>query len=137
MAQRYSVGTKPGKSVSSAALTLGLLAPVLAAAGALVANRGITTPFGGFLLFAASIPLSLLAILLALFAFFRARGGRNRAAAFKAGGAMTFAVMMIAAVIGLAAPSASYPRINDITTDTDDPPVFVANVKLQPHPGMS
>jgi uncharacterized membrane protein len=67
--QRYSVGSEPGRSSSSAALAVGALAPALAAVGALLANRGITPPFGGFLLFAAAIPLSLLAIVLAFFAF--------------------------------------------------------------------
>ena len=135
--QRYAVGSEPGKSSSSIALAVGALAPALAAVGALLANRGITPPFGGFLLFAAAIPLSLLAIVLALFAFLRARGGRNRSAVFKAGAGLTFAALTLAAVVGLAAPSANYPRINDITTDTEDPPDFVANVKLQSSPGQS
>jgi uncharacterized protein (DUF1499 family) len=138
MAQRYSTGAAtPGKSASSFALAMGFLAPLIAAAGAFLANRGITSPFGGFLFFAAAIPAALLALLSGLVALVRARGGRNPSAKRKAAGAMALAAMTLAAVGGLASPGAGYPRINDITTDTDDPPGFVANLKLQRNPGLS
>jgi uncharacterized protein (DUF1499 family) len=142
MAQRYSAPAtvtrpKPGKSVSSAVVALGLGAPLVAVAGALIANRGIASPFTGFLIFASAIPLSLLAVVLSLGAFFRARGGRNRAAKLKAFGGLTLAALTLAAVAGLASPGANYPRINDITTDTADPPDFVANLKLQRRLGAS
>ena len=137
MADRYAYpGPKPGKTVSSTAVALGLLAPLLAALGALLANRGITSPFGGFLVFAVAIPLSLLAVLFAFFGLFRARGGRNRSAKLKSAGALTLAAITLAGIVGLASPSANYPRINDITTDPDDPPDFQANVKLQRNPGL-
>ncbi len=42
------------------------------------------------------------------------------------------AVATMSAIAGLAAPGSSYPMINDITTDLDDPPAFVAALALQP-----
>jgi hypothetical protein len=138
MAQRHSTrAAAPGKTVSSIAVALGLGAPLVAAAGALLANRGITAPFAGFLVFASAIPLSVLAILFALAALVRARGGRNPSGKYKAAGALTLAALTLAAVGGLASPGVGYPRINDITTDTDDPPDYVANIKLQRYPGLS
>jgi uncharacterized protein (DUF1499 family) len=120
---------QPGRSTSTATLVLGLAAPGCAALGAFLANRGVLAPYQGFVVFLLALPLAALAVLVGLFALFRARGGRNRTAKRKATTGMAFALVTLAAVAGLAAPGANYPVINDITTDTDDPPQFVAALR--------
>ena len=127
-------GTKqgrPGQLTSSAAMLLGVAAPIAAVAGAYLANTGRLPPEAGFRLFGLSLPLAVLAILFAIVALFRARGGRNRSGGRKALTGVTFSIVTISAVVGLALPTLNYPLINDITTDTDDPPAFVAVARLE------
>jgi uncharacterized protein (DUF1499 family) len=128
----YPDAEPPGRSTSTAALVLGLAAPACAALGAFLANRGVLAPYPGFVLFLLGIPLAMLAVLIGAFALFRARGGRNRRAKRKASIGVAVALLSIAAVAGLAAPGASYPVINDVTTDLEDPPQFVAALRAQP-----
>jgi hypothetical protein len=126
---------RPGRTSSTVALISGLLAPSLAAGGAFLAHGGALPSYSGFRLFLLGIPFAAVALLFATFASFRGRSGRNRAAVLKAGLAGALAVLTIAAVVGVAAPGAGYPLINDITTDTADPPRFVAALRARPGAG--
>lgn len=111
----------------------GLLAAALATLGPLAAATGQVAPMTGFLPLMAGAALGVLALLLAVPALWvtRARGSRSgRGAALTGlllGGALT------AAVVFVAAPSSDLPRINDITTDVEDPPVFRAAAEHPPN----
>ena len=126
---------RPGRTSSTIALVSGLLAPALAVGGAFLAHGGALSSYAGFRLFLLGVPLAAIGLLFGTFASFRGRGGRNRGAVLKAALGSTAAVMTIAAVVGVAAPGAGHPLINDITTDTDDPPRFVAALRAQPGAG--
>jgi len=126
---------RPGRTLSTLALFTGLAAPALAAGGAFLAHNGALPSYAGFRLFLLGIPLAAVALLFGMFASFRGRGGRNRAAVWKAALGSTAAALTIAAVVGVAAPGAGYPLINDITTDTEDPPRFVAAQRARPGGG--
>lgn len=58
-------------------------------------------------------------------------------------GSLTHWVLVVAAMplLGLAAywghAALTHPLINDITTDSDDPPVFAAMPRIAPYPGAS
>ncbi len=120
-----SVGRAPGGFLSRGGFYLSLAAPLVATAGALLAYDRWTTPFAGFRVFLVSLPLSLLALCLCSVALVRTHGGRNPGARRRARGGIALAVMLLAALGGLALPSAGRPLINDITTDLDEPPQFV------------
>jgi uncharacterized protein (DUF1499 family) len=108
---------------------------LLAVAGAWLANRGALPPYTAFRMFLLSIPVAWLAFVIGAIAVFRGRGGRNPAAKRKATVGSAAAVATIAAALGLAAPGAGYPVINDITTNIEDPPRFVAARRARPGAG--
>lgn len=125
----------PGGWTSTMASLCGLAAPGCAIGGATLASMGILAPFVGFRLFSVAVPVSALGSLVALFALFRARGGRNKRARRKGLFGLTFCVITLAAIVGLALPNASYPLINDISTDLENPPVFVKAATLEANLG--
>jgi uncharacterized protein (DUF1499 family) len=117
----------PTERPSFLARLAGVVAAVggaLALAGPLLATLGLLAPLGGFGLFALGGLLGLLGLLLGALGLRATRGGRpGRGAAWFAvvvGGAAA-AVLIAGALAGR-----GVPRINDITTDPDDPPVFEA-----------
>lgn len=127
--------TRPGRTSSTIALAVGLAAPLLAAGGAYLAHSGGLAPYTGFRLFLLSLPAGAVAVLFAVFGLFRSRRGRNPLGRAKSVIGFTAAALTIAVTVGLAAPGAGYPVINDITTDTDDPPQFVAALRVRPGAG--
>ena len=127
MMETETVG--PGAGLARWAFRLGMLAPLLGIGGALLAYREIVGPYVGFRIFFFAAPLSILAIIFALIALFKARAGRNpRARGFGLAG-LCFGVATLAGVLGLALPSAGFPIINDVSTDLEDPPAFVHALK--------
>lgn len=117
--------------VATAARALGVLAVLMVVAGPLGIQAGLVGPFVGFFwLFLGGLMLGLAAVFLGLIGVARTRvatgrGGRGRALL---GAALGLAV--VAFVVTLAAPSGRLPRINDISTDLDDPPAFRAALGL-------
>lgn len=126
---------RPGRTSSTVSLVTGLLAPTFAAAGAFLAHDAALPSFAGFKLFVLGIPLAVIGILFGAFASFRGRSGRNRGAVLKAALGSTTATLTLAAIVGGAVLGFGHPRINDITTDTDDPPRFVAALRARPGAG--
>jgi len=97
-------------------------AGALAVAGPLLAQLGVLAPLAGFSLFALGGLLGLVGLLLGALGLRATRGGRRgRRRAW-------FAVAVGAAVVAALAAGAlggrGLPRINDVTTDPEDPPVF-------------
>ena len=134
-ATRESSAPTPGSGVARWALRFGLAAPLVAVAGVLAAFREVLTGFEGFRLFALSVPLALVGLVLGWVGLLRARGGRNPGARRRALAGSILAVLTLSAVGGLALPSAPFPLINDITTDLDDPPKFMKCTELAPNRG--
>lgn len=95
---------------------LGVIAVVLLLLGPLLARLRLVPPMLGF------VPLAiggLLALVVAAMALLRAARGR------RLGGPGTWAALAAAALfVILAARTVGAPRINDFTTDLDDPPRF-------------
>lgn len=119
---------------SSIAVFSSLLASVaiaLAATGVLLANLGVLPPLSGFYTFGLGLLLALLGLgfgALGLRATRHGRPGRPRAWFAVATGAAFVAIVLASAL-----PSRDAPRINDITTDPDDPPVFEAAADAGPN----
>ncbi|MDJ0789908.1 MAG: DUF1499 domain-containing protein [Myxococcota bacterium] len=109
---------------STAVALFGLL---MGATGALLANLGAVAPQRGFVICFGGIALGgLIALVSGLIGFYT-----TRAAAQTGGRGLAFAgaglgLAMLATVVINAQPGAGLPRINDITTDLENPPEFVA-----------
>jgi len=96
---------------------LATVGAVLFVVGPLLAHLGALPALGGFILFDLGAFLGLIALVLGIIGAVRGAGvGRG----LIVGGLLT------AALLALALPSGNLPRINDITTDTTNPPQFVS-----------
>src|SRR4026208_426329 len=87
--------------------------PAPGAGGPLGAPLGLVAPIVGFVLFAGG---GILAVVLALVAIVRLVRGRG----LNLGGAVSLLVAL--GFVGLIVAGGDHPRINDFTTDTNDPP---------------
>ena len=94
---------------------LGVAAGVLTIVGPLVAYLGLVPPIVGFVLFAGG---GILAVVLALGAIVRLVRGRG----LNLGSAVSLLVALV--FVGLIVAGGDHPRINDFTTDTNDPPAL-------------
>ena len=117
------------------ALRLGSVALALLAIGPLLNQLGATAPMGGFTVFGLGLLLGVAALVLSLVGILRTgassgRSGRTQALAGLACGIAVIAVLIFAGRGGEGAPP-----INDITTDPDDPPQFVAILELEQNRG--
>ncbi len=107
-----------------AAAVLGVLAVADAALGPILANTGVVRPLTGFLLFGIGGLEALLGTLLALVAFARTRIGSGKRGRGLAWLGFATSTAVLAAFVQAASSGRGVPRINDITTNPDDPPGF-------------
>ncbi len=118
-------GPKSSRVARWAAL-LGVASVSIVAVGILGIQVGLLAPMAGFGLFALGAVLGGLATgLLGVIGWFTSGGGdadgrRNAMVA------LAIAVVLVGSVMVGGSPGRGLPRINDITTDLGDPPVFVA-----------
>lgn len=114
---------------TSRSLPLGSLAVVAVVVGPLGARLGVLPPMVGFVVFLAAGVVGLLAV---VWGIASKRKGVSRGGAMGAliGGAPLMAVA-IPAIVEL---GGGHPRINDITTDTADPPAFLASTDHGDYP---
>ena len=96
----------------------GLAAAAAFAIGPLVAYGEVVPPMTGFILFALGILLALVTIVLALVSVVRGR----RSGALWLG--LLLALAVVGVTFGIVSRRGNFPRINDITTDTQNAPRF-------------
>jgi uncharacterized protein (DUF1499 family) len=99
----------------------GALAAAAFAFGPLLAHLAITAPMTGFILYLLGGLLGLIAVVLGLIALARGPAASRRLAL--RGSVPALFVLLV--LIVSAARGGNHPRINDITTDTENPPRFV------------
>ncbi len=121
--------------VETLAAGLGIAGAVALAAGPLAIQLGAVVAFVGFRIFGLGLLLGLLALVVGAFGLWRTRAaagrpGRERAAVGAGLGLAILAIVIVGAGSGLRAPP-----INDITTDLDDPPVFVVAREFEVNKG--
>ncbi len=117
--------------VAILAQRLGLAGLALFVLGPLINHLPGVPPMAGFLTFGLGLLDGLLALLVASIALWITRpasGVAGRRAALVGAG---LGAGMFAVVIAINSTGMRGPRINDITTDTQDPPRFVAIAKLE------
>jgi uncharacterized protein (DUF1499 family) len=100
---------------------LGGIALLLFLIGPPLAHFQLTGPAAGFYTFGLGILLGVLSLVVSLLPLIRGPSGNRRRALF----GLVSALTIIATVVFVARPNSNVPRINDITTDTRNPPVFV------------
>src|SRR5262245_28347872 len=107
------------------ALFNGLIGIVLAVAGIGIAHFAVAAPFTGFLTFVGGLAFGALGVLCALFALMVMMFSPRRRIALKravVGGML--GLVVVAPVVAIVRATLRYPPINDITTDTTNPPEF-------------
>jgi uncharacterized protein (DUF1499 family) len=104
--------------VSAWLARLCLLAAIL---GPILAHFEVVAPMTGFVIFGFGLLLGVLGLVLGLVAWLIGPAGTRGTTA---GGVIPALLVIVAAFVGSGA-GLSTPRINDITTDTDQPPLFV------------
>ena len=97
-------------------LRLGVTAAIAFVAGPLLAHFGIVPAMTGFLLFDLGGLLGIIAVVFGVVAALRGRAAWTSLAP---------GIVIAALFVTTAAGAGKYPRINDITTDTQNPPEFV------------
>jgi len=107
-----------GVTAAHWAQRLGIAAIVGSIAGPLLAHFALLAPMGGFLLFDLGGLLGIAAVIVGVVA--AARGGAGLARSGLASGGLVSVVFLAAAL-----PAGRFPPINDISTDTAQPPEFV------------
>lgn len=108
-------------------------AAALAVAGPLLAHLGVLPPFAGFASFALGGLLGLVGLLLGAGGLRATRGGRpGRRRAWLA---VALGAAVVAALVSGALAGRGLPRINDITTDPEDPPVFAVAAEADANRG--
>lgn len=125
----------PARS-GSAAKTAGAISLSLVALGIVGIQVGVLPPLSGFYLFALGGLLGgLLSLCLGAFGLIVTRDGNDPAGRRSAliGGCIGAA--LLGAVISAGAPGRGLPPINDITTNLQDPPSFVAAAQLEANLG--
>src|SRR5512139_3592360 len=110
---------------------LSIVAAVAFFLGPIGAHFALTKPMTGFLVFAVGGILGLASAILGIIGMMR-HAGEARATASR--GLALGGIVSVIFII-LIARGRSVPRINDITTDTDRPPKFVAALTLPENSG--
>jgi uncharacterized protein (DUF1499 family) len=124
------VNGKPS-TLARVALWCGGFAFVAAVVGPLFAHFGIVPPMVGFVILAIGLLDAATALLLGTIAMFRG-GEASRGAAM---GGILAAMLVVGPVLIAASSGAGLPRINDITTDTENPPQFTQAMRLEENAG--
>jgi uncharacterized protein (DUF1499 family) len=117
--------TKRRSRAAVAAALLGALAVADAVLGPLLAHLGVVRPFAGFVLFLFALVEGVLGVALAAVAFRSTAGARGLAGRGLAALGLALSAAVVGLIVYAASPGRGLPRINDITTDPDDPPRFV------------
>jgi uncharacterized protein (DUF1499 family) len=103
----------------------GLLALALALAGIVAAHYGLTAPFIGFSLVLGAGVLGIFGLVAGVIGFFRTASPARRSGRPRAIIGLVLSLVIVAPLLGIFLTHKQYPPINDITTDTQNPPEFV------------
>jgi uncharacterized protein (DUF1499 family) len=121
--------------VASLSAGLGVAAVALAVTGPALVWSGLAEPLRGFRLFGLGLLAGLLALLVGLVALWLTRpaSGRTGRSRARVGVGLGGALLLGVILPNLAA--FRLPPINDITTNPDDPPLYVEIAELEPNRG--
>lgn len=124
-----SMQTNTSKAAHQGA-TLGIASVACVVVGAGGAWLHILPPFWGFILTIFGVGIALAGIVTSLLGVHATRPHKNTAGRSRALQGLVLSLITVAVVLLPARRTGDAPRINDITTDLDDPPVFVSQATL-------
>jgi uncharacterized protein (DUF1499 family) len=113
----------------------GLLALALVAAGIVAAHFRFAPPFVGFQIFVLGFLLSIVGAIVGAIGLLRTRSPERAAARPRAIVGAVISLAIAIPIVAIIISGRKYPPINDITTDADNPPEFVAALKLPANAG--
>lgn len=121
------MATSANRVSASASLggALGVTAAGFVLAGVAGAALGILPAFGGFLVMVVGLGLALVTLVTSIVGVVATAPSKNREGRHLALRGLALALATLVALAIPASRGRGLPRINDITTNTDDPPVFV------------
>jgi len=125
-------------NVSKAAQTggiLGIVAAVFVIVGVGTASLQLLPAVGGFLLMVFGLAMALLGFVTSIVGIVATSPGKNREGRSSAMRGLALCLLTIVALAVPAVQGRDVPRINDITTSVDDPPVFVSALAAEPNKG--
>jgi len=117
--------------------TLGMASAAFVIVGVGSASLQLLPPFAGFALMALGLLLALIGLVTSIVGVVATSPGKNRAGRPNAMRGLMLCLMTVVALAVPASQGSGVPRINDITTNLDDPPVFVAGAEANPGRDMS
>jgi uncharacterized protein (DUF1499 family) len=111
--------------VATLASHLGVAGLIALVVGPIAIQIGVLSPFLGFRLFLIGGLCGLLALALGCVGMWRTRAAAGREGRGRAVRGSLLGAAILALIAGSAGSARGVPTINDITTNPDDPPVFV------------
>lgn len=124
--------------MATAAPILALLAGLIAVLGVACAHFGVVAPFTGFKLFAGGALLGGLAsVVVSLVGLMISRGGRDPAGRTQSLTGLALGLGLMIIVLAAARTAGDAPRINDISTDLDNPPAFASATIVKEYAGRN
>jgi len=117
--------------------TLGLAAVALVVVGVGCASLQVLPAFGGFLLMVLGLGMALVGLVTSIVGIVATGAGKGREGRSTA---VRGLVLCLGTIVALAIPASQgrdVPRINDITTNLDDPPAFVKALEANPGRDMA
>ncbi len=127
--------TRPPSHIATISGALGVASVLLFALGPVTIQLGVASAFIGFRIFTVGILFALLALVLGAIALWRTRATSGRSGRSRAGVGFGLGAAGVALVVALVSSAGNVPTINDITTDPDDPPEFVAAALAEANAG--
>ena len=121
--------------VATIASHLGVAGVLGLVVGPLAIQIGALSPFKGFRLFLLGGLCGLLALVLGAIGLWRTRASAGREGRGRALRGALLGAAVLALIASAAGSARSLPAINDITTNPDDPPVFVHAAQLPGNEG--
>jgi uncharacterized protein (DUF1499 family) len=113
--------TAPRSRLGRVSTWLGRLSIIAVLLGPTLAHFEIVRPLAGFAIFGLGLLLAALCLLLGIVALAIGPAGTRAST----GGGLLPGVLVFLVVLAASGARSGIPSINDITTDTNDPPVFV------------
>jgi uncharacterized protein (DUF1499 family) len=120
---------------ASLALWTAVVSAGLMLLGVSAIHVGLLRPIQGFTAFLVSLLAALVALGVGLLGLWRTRRSAGRSGRTRAWAGVVYGAVVLGAIGFLLGAARGLPAINDITTDTTHPPVFVAAKKLASNVG--
>jgi uncharacterized protein (DUF1499 family) len=122
--------------IATLSAALAVVGVSLFAGGPIAIHAGVAAPLSGFYAFAlGGIVFGLSAFVFGVLGLYLTRPAAGRGGRGLAALGSGLGLLMVGAVFASASSGGGLPPINDITTDTDDPPLFANAPELEPNRG--